>query len=71
VEINADQCQCISPPSASGLGDALYRQEYFISVPSSPPGSVLLAHMLGDDAEEEPDEPAVIVQGRLADRFLQ
>jgi hypothetical protein len=31
----------------------------------------VLAHMFGEDAEEEPDKPAVIVQGRLADRFLQ
>jgi hypothetical protein len=34
----------------------------------SAPGSSIevLAHMFGDDLEEEPDEPAVIVQGRLS-----
>jgi hypothetical protein len=27
--------------------------------------------MFGDDAEEVPDELALVVQGRIADRFLQ
>jgi len=30
-----------------------------------------LAHMFGDYTEEEPGEPAAIVQGRLVDRLLQ
>jgi hypothetical protein len=29
-----------------------------------------LAHMFGDHTEEGPNEPVVIVQGRIADRFL-
>ena len=42
------------------LGDALYRQEYcdaFVSAPGSVFDADLLAHMFGDDIEEEPDEP--------------
>jgi hypothetical protein len=27
--------------------------------------------MFGDHTENEPDEPAPLVQGRIADRFLQ
>ena len=56
------------------FGDALYRQEYFgafVSAPGSVFDAEVLAHMFGDDAEDEPDEPAAIVQGRIADRFLQ
>ena len=78
VQITADQCPRISAAHLAAerirLGDALYRQEYFSAFVSAP-GSVfdaeVLAHMFGDDAEDEPDEPTVIVRGRLADRFLQ
>ena len=31
----------------------------------------VLAHMFGDETEDEPDEPAAIVQSRIADRLLQ
>ena len=31
----------------------------------------VLAHMFGDHTDEERDEPAFMVQGRIADRFLQ
>ena len=56
------------------LGDALYRQEYFgafVSAPGSVFDAEVLAHMFGDHAEDEPDVPAAIVQGRIVDRFLQ
>ena len=56
------------------LGDALYRQEYFgafVSAPGSVFDAEVLAHMFGDHTENEPDEPVSIVQGRIADRFLQ
>jgi len=33
--------------------------------------SVVLAHMFGDHTEEEPEGPVFIVEGRIADRFLQ
>ena len=46
-----------------------------VEAANSAPGSVfdaeVLAHMFGDHTEDEADEPAVIVRGRLADRFLQ
>ena len=76
VQITADQCPRISGVAAERirLGDALYRQEYFgafVSAPGSVFDAEVLAHMFGDDTEEERDEPAVIVQGRLVDRFLQ
>jgi hypothetical protein len=78
VQITADQCPRISAAHLAAerirLGDALYRQEYFgafVSAPGSVFDAEVLAHMFGEDAEEEPDKPAVIVQGRLADRFLQ
>ena len=78
VQITADQCPRISAAHLAAerirLGDALYRQEYFgafVSAPGSVFDAEVLAHMFGDDAEEEPDEPASIVQGRIADRFLQ
>ena len=64
----------ISPPSAFAWEDALYRQEYFgafVSAPGSVFDAEVLAHMFGDHTEEEPEEPAIIVQGRIADRFLQ
>ena len=44
-----------SPRSASGLGDALHRQEYFgafVSAPGSVFDAEVLAHMFGDDIEE-------------------
>ncbi len=56
------------------LGDALYRQEYFgafVSAPGSVFDAEVLAHMFGDHTEEERDEPASIVEGRIADRLLQ
>jgi len=56
------------------LGDALYRQEYFgafVSAPGSVFNAKVLAHMFGDHIEDEHDEPAPIVEGRIADRFLQ
>jgi hypothetical protein len=78
VQITADQCPRVSAAHLAAerirLGDALYRQEYFGAFVSSP-GSVfdaeVLAHMFGDYTEEKPDEPVVIVQGRIVDRFLQ
>ena len=78
VQITADQCPRISAAHLAAerirLGDALYRQEYFgafVSAPGSVFDAEVLAHMFGDDAEEEPDEPASIVQGALVGRFLQ
>ena len=78
VQITADQCPRISAEHLAAerirLGDALYRQEYFgafVSAPGSVFDAEVLAHMFGDHTEEEPDEPASIVQGRIADRFLQ
>ena len=78
VQITADQCPRISPEHLAAerirLGDALYRQEYFgafVSAPGSVFDAEVLAHMFGDDVEEQRDEPAVIVQGRLVDRFLR
>ena len=78
VQITADQCPRISAAHLAAerirLGDALYRQEYFgafVSAPGSVFDAEVLAHMFGDDTEEEPEEPASIVQGRIADRFLQ
>src|SRR5215207_200683 len=78
VQITADQCSRISAEHLAAerirLGDALYRQEYFgafVSAPGSVFDAEVLAHMFGDDAEDEPNEPAVIVQERLVDRFLQ
>ena len=49
-------------------------QEYFgafVSAPGSVFDAEVLAHMFGDHTEEESDKPAPIVQGRIADRFLQ
>jgi len=73
VQITADQCPRISTAHLAAerirLGDALYRQEYFgafVSAPGSVFDAEVLAHMFGDDAEDEPDEPTVIVRGRLA-----
>ena len=75
MQITADQCPRISTEHLAAerirLGDALYRQEYFAAFVSAP-GSVfdaeVLAHMFGDDAEEdEPHGKAPIVQGRVAD----
>jgi hypothetical protein len=40
-------------------------------VPSSVFDAEVLAHMFGDDIEEELDEPGAIVQARIIDRFLQ
>ena len=78
VQITADQCPRISATHLAGerirLGDALYRQEYFgafVSAPGSVFDAEVLAHMFGDHTEEERDEPAFMVQGRIADRFLQ
>ena len=78
VQITADQCPRISAAHLAAerirLGDALYRQEYFgafVSAPGSVFDAEVLAHMFGDDVEEQRDEPAVIVQGRLVDRFLR
>ena len=78
VQITADQCPRISAEHLAAerirLGDALYRQEYFgafVSAPGSVFDAEVLAHMFGDHTEEEPDEPASIVQGRIVDRFLQ
>jgi len=78
VQITADQCPRISAEHLAAerirLGDALYRQEYFgafVSAPGSVFDAEVLAHMFGDDTEEERDEPASMVQGRIADRFLQ
>jgi hypothetical protein len=78
VQITADQCPRISAGHLAAerirLGDALYRQEYFgafVSAPGSVFDAEVLAHMFGDHTVEEPDEPAPIVQGRIADRFLQ
>ena len=78
VQINADQCPRISPEHLAAerirLGDALYRQEYFgafVSAPGSVFDAEVLAHMFGDDAEDEPDRRAPIVPGRMVDRFLQ
>ena len=77
VQITADQCPRISAAHLAAerirLGDALYRQEYFgafVSAPGSVFDAEVLAHMFGDHTEEEPDEPASIVEGRIADRFL-
>ena len=78
VQITADQCPRISTEHLAAerirLGDALYRQEYFgafVSAPGSVFDAAVLAHMFGDQTEEEPDEPPSMVQGRIADRFLQ
>ena len=78
VQITADQCPRISAAHLAAerirLGDALYRQEYFgafVSAPGSVFDAAVLAHMFGDHTEDEHDEPAPIVQGRIADRFLQ
>jgi hypothetical protein len=78
VQITADQCPRISAEHLAAerirLGDALFKQEYFgafVSAPGSVFDAEVLAHMFGDHTEEEPEEPAIIVQGRIADRFLQ
>jgi hypothetical protein len=66
--------RCASRRRAHSPRRGLYRQEYFGAFVSAP-GSVLdaevLAHMFGDDTEEEPEEPLSVVQGRMVDRFLQ
>ena len=78
VQITDDQCPRFSAAHLAAerirLGDALYRQEYFgafVSAPGSVFDAEVLAHMFGDHTVEERDEPAVMVQGRIADRFLQ
>ena len=78
MQITANQCPRISAAHLAAerirLGDALYRQEYFgafVSAPGSVFDAEVLAHMFRDDAEEVPDELALVVQGRIADRFLQ
>jgi hypothetical protein len=78
LQITADQCPRISVAHLAAerirLGDALYQQEYFgafVSAPGSVFDAAVLAHMFGDHTEEKPEEPAIIVQGRIADRFLQ
>ena len=78
MQITADQCPRISTEHLAAerirLGDALYRQEYFgafVSAPGSVFDAEVLAHMFGDHVEDEPDKPAPIVQGGIADRFLQ
>ena len=56
------------------LGDALYRQEYFgafVSAPGSVFDAEVLAHMLGDHTENEPERAVSIMEGRAVDRFLQ
>jgi len=72
VEIPADQCQPHLAAERIRLGDALYRQEYFgafISAPGSVFDSEVLAHMFGDDAEDEADEaPAVLRRRSLGGR---
>ena len=77
VQITADQCPRISAEHLAAerirLGDALYRQEYFgafVLAPGSVFDAEVLAHMFGDDIEEEPDEPAAIVQSRIADPLV-
>ena len=59
----ADQCPRISAKHLAAerirLGDALYRQEYFgafVSAPGSVFDAEVLAHMFGDDTEEQPEE---------------
>ena len=78
MQITAAQCPRISTEHLAAerirLGDALYRQEYFgafVSALGSVFDAEVLAHMFGDDAEDDPDEPASIVQGTLVGRFLQ
>ena len=78
VQITADQCPRISAAHLAAerirLGDALYRQEYFgafVSAPGSVFDAEVLAHMFGDDTEDEPEEAVSLVEGRIADRFLQ
>ena len=78
VQITADQCPRISAEHLAAerirLGDALYRQEYFgafVSAPGSVFDAEVLAHMFGDDTEDEPEEAVSLVEGRIADRFLQ
>ena len=77
VQITADQCPRISANHLAAerirLGDALYRQEYFgafVSAPGSVFDAEVLAHMFGDDAEEEPEGPLSVMEGRIVDRFL-
>ncbi|MDF2974152.1 MAG: hypothetical protein K0R61_4602, partial [Microvirga sp.] len=43
----------------------------FVSAPGSVFDAEVLAHMFGDHTENEPNEPAPVVQGRIAYRFLQ
>ena len=78
VQITADQCPRISVEHLAAerihLGDALYRQEYFgafVSAPGSVFDAEVLAHMFGDDTEDEPEGAVSLVQGRIAARFLQ
>ena len=72
VQITAHQCPRISAEHLAAerirLGDALYRQEYFGAFA----GQRLRRRGAGSHhTEEEPDRPAPIVRGRVADRFLQ
>ena len=78
VQISADQCPRISAAHLAAerirLGDALYRQEYFgafVSAPGSVFDAEVLAHMFGDHTEDEPEGAVSLVEGRIADRFLQ
>jgi len=43
----------------------------FVSAPGSVFDAEVLANMFGDDAEDEPDRKALIVQGRIVDRLFQ
>ena len=77
MQITADQCPRISAAHLAAerirLGDALYRQEYFgafVSAPGSVFDAEVLAHMFGDDAEEEPEGPLSVMEGRIVDRFF-
>jgi hypothetical protein len=78
VQITADQCRAfllsISPPSASA--SAMLSTARSISAPSSQRRAAYSTPrswhiMFGDHSDEELDEPAPLVQGRIADRFLQ
>ena len=78
VQITADQCPRISadasrrrahPPRRRSLPAGVFGA--FVSAPGSVFDAEVLAHMFGDHTEEERDEPAFMVQGRIADRFLQ
>jgi hypothetical protein len=78
VQITADQCPRISAAHLAAerirLGDALYQQEYFgafVSAPGSVFDAAVLAHMFGDDGQDEPEKPLPIAAERIFDHFLQ